>query len=168
MFNSMMNHGMNGNFSIQQHVDPNSVLVPEFGRRVSPGVSMGGHDNMFHFGADSDNEDDDENMMDQSIIMQNDFAQVGDPTLDLNSGLQWEPNMAEFHNIHRGPGEGKQVRIGGTEMVHSPGEWGSSLLSRTHGSAASISDIRNRDSDPRRQKMPRTTSTSCIGQQPIF
>ena len=55
----------------------------------------------------------------------------------------------------------KTVTIGGTEMVHSPQDHWSpgGSLGRTHGSAASVSDIRNRGSDPRRQKIPRTSST---------
>ena len=51
-------------------------------------------------------------------------------------------------------------------MVSPPG-WGSRLLGRTHGSAASISDIRNRDQDPRRQKIPRTTSTPTLMNQNV-
>ena len=47
-------------------------------------------------------------------------------------------------------------------MINSPPDWGSSMLSRTHGSAASISHIRNRDQDLRRQKIPRTTSTPAL------
>lgn len=147
-------------FSMQQHVDPTNVLVPEYGRRVSPGVSMAGND-MFHFGADSDQEDDEGNFDERSLMMQSDYGQLGDPTLDLGSGLQWDPNATDFGSMPR-YGGGKQVRIGGTEMVNSPPDWGSSMLSRTHGSAASISDIRNRDHDPRRQKIPRTTSTPAL------
>ncbi|KAI1617473.1 GATA-binding protein [Exophiala viscosa] len=152
-------------FTIQQHVDPSNVLVPEFGRRVgeSPGVSMGANDNMFQFGGDSDGEDDDGNYADAGLMMQSDYGQIGDPTLDLNSGLQWDPSVADFGNMQRYGGSGKQVRIGGTEMVNSPPDWSGSMLSRTHGSAASVSDIRNRDQDPRgRQKIPRTTSTPAL------
>jgi GATA-binding protein len=152
---------MNG-FAMQQHVDPSRVLIPEYGRRVSPGVSMGGNDNLFHFGADSDNEDDEPTFGDRSMVLQSDYGQIGDPTLDLNSGLQWDPSTADFGSMQRYGGSSKQVRIGGTEMVNSPPDWGSSILSRTHGSAASISDIRNRDQDLRRQKIPRTTSTPAL------
>ncbi|EXJ86513.1 hypothetical protein A1O3_03464 [Capronia epimyces CBS 606.96] len=148
-------------FSMQQHVDPSNVLVPEYGNRVSPGVSMAGNDNMFHFGADSDQEDDEGNFGERNLMMQSDYGHLGDPTLDLNSGLQWDPNATDFGSMPR-YGGGKQVRIGGAEMVNSPPDWGSSMLSRTHGSAASISEIRNRDQDPRRQKIPRTTSTPVL------
>ena len=148
-------------FSIQQHVDPSRVLVPEYGRRVSPGVSVGGNDNLFHFGADSDGEDDDANF----AMIQSEYGQMSDPTLDLNSGLHWDHNVADYASMQRFGGHGKHVRIGGAEMVNSPPDWGSSILSRTHGSAASISDIRNRDQDPRRQKIPRTTSTPALSNQ---
>lgn len=155
---------MNG-FSMQQHVDPSRVLVPEFAHRVSPGISMGANDNMFQFGADSDGEDDDGNFGEPSLMIQSDYGQINDPTLDLNSGLQWDPSVADFGSMPRYGGSGKQVRIGGTEMVASPPDWESTMLSRTHGSAASISDIRNRDQDPRRPKIPRTTSTPALSHQ---
>lgn len=149
-------------FSLQQHVDPSRVLVPEYGRRVSPGVSMAGNDNLFQFGGDSDGEDDEGNFGERSLLMQSEYGQMNDPTLDLNSGLQWDPNVTEYGSMQRYGTSGKQVRIGGAEMVNSPPDWSSSMLSRTHGSAASISDVRNRDQDPRRQKLPRTTSTPAL------
>jgi GATA-binding protein len=148
-------------FSLQQHVDPSRVLVPEYGRRVSPGISVAGNDNLFQFGADSDGEDDDANF----AMIQSEYGQLNDPTLDLNSGLHWDTTVTDYAHVQRFGGPGKQVRIGGAEMVNSPPDWGSSLLSRTHGSAASISDIRNRDQDPRRQKIPRTTSTPALTTQ---
>ena len=148
-------------FSLQQHVDPSRVLVPGYGHRVSPGVSVAGNDNLFHFGADSDGEDDDANF----AMIQSEYNQSNDPISDLSSGLAWDPNEAEYGHIQRFSGPGKQVRIGRAEIVNSPPEWGSSLLGRTHGSAASISDIRNRDHDPRRQKIPRTTSTPALSNQ---
>ncbi|ETI23298.1 hypothetical protein G647_05098 [Cladophialophora carrionii CBS 160.54] len=148
-------------FSLQQHVDPSRVLVPEYGRRISPGISVTGNDNLFQFGADSDGEDDDTNF----AMIQSEYGQLNDPALDLNSGLHWDASVTDYSHVQRFGGPGKQVRIGGTEMVNSPPDWGSSLLSRTHGSAASISDIRNRDQDPRRQKIPRTTSTPALTNQ---
>lgn len=147
-------------YSLQQHVDPSRVLVPEYGRRVSPGVSVAGNDNLFQFGADSDGEDDDANF----AMIQSEYSQLNDPTLDLNSGLHWDPTVTDYAQVQRFGGTAKQVRIGGAEMVNSPPDWGSSFLSRTHGSASSISDIRNRD-DPRRQKIPRTTSTPALSSQ---
>lgn len=150
----------------QQHVDPSRVLGPGY-RRVSPGVSMSANDNMFQFGADSDGEDEDGSFPNRDMLMQHDFGSVSDPTLDLNSGLQWDPSTTDFDGFQRVGSHGKQVRIGGAEMVTSPPDWGSGLLGRTHGSAASISDIRNRDQDPRRQKIPRTTSTPALSNQNV-
>lgn len=51
----------------------------------------------------------------------------------------------------------------------SPHDWSrSGSFSRTHVSSASVTDIRNRSNDPRRQKIPRTSSTPNavnLGQQ---
>lgn len=147
----------------QQHVDPSRVLQGDFGRRISPGISVQGNETMFHFGADSDNEDDDDGgktYTERGLMMNSsEFTPISDPTLDLNSGLQWDPNVTDFQNVPRY--SQKHVRIGGAEMVQSPADWSSVGLGRTHGSAASISDIRNHN-DPRRQKIPRTTSTPAL------
>lgn len=146
----------------QQHVNPTSVLGPEYGQRVSPGVHLAGHDNMFQFGADSDNEDDDGGSFpNRNMLLQGDYGGAGDSNLDLNSGIQWDSIAPEYHGYPRF-GQGKQVRIGGTEMVGSP-EWSSGPgLGRAHGSATSVSDIHNRDHDSRKQKIPRTTSTPVL------
>jgi GATA-binding protein, other eukaryote len=97
--------------------------------------------------------------------MSTDFSALNDPTLDLNSGLHWDPNNPDY-GMQRIGSHAKQVRIGGAELVPSPGDWNSGFLARTHGSAASISDIRNRDQDPRRQqKIPRTTSNPALTNQ---
>ena len=120
---------------------------------------------MFSFGNDSDNEDEDGMPYpDKSMMMQTEFPLSEDPTLDLHSGLPWDANLGGQLNTMaaRYPGgpPRKQVTIGGTEMVSSPPEWvqGGSL-GRTHGSAVSVSDIRNRAGETRRQKIPRISST---------
>lgn len=148
-------------FSLQPHVDPSRVLVPEYYRRGSPGVLVAGNDNISQFGADSDGEDDGGNF----AMIQSEYSQLNGPSLNLNSALQRDPNVTDYSHIQQFGGSEKQVRIGGIEMVNSPPDWSSCLLSRTHGSAASISDIRNRDSDPRRQKILRTTSTPVLSNQ---
>ena len=151
----------------QQHVDPSRVLVPDFAQRVSPANLMANNDNLFHFGTDSDNEDDDGNPFpDRSMLMQSDYHPMEDPTLDLNSGLQWEPNSSQnhFHGLPRYPTQGKQVRIGGAEMVHSSQDWANNGgLGRGHASAASVGDMRNQEM--RRQKVPRTNSTPALANQ---
>jgi GATA-binding protein, other eukaryote len=151
----------------QQHVNPSNVLVPEYGQRASPGVTMAtSHDNMFHFGADSDNEDEDGGAFpDRNMMMQGEYGGVSDPSLDMNSGIQWEQSMPEYHGYPRF-GQGKQVRIGGTEIVNSPPEWnGGPGLGRAHGSTASVSDIRNREQEPPRHKIARTASTPVLSNQ---
>lgn len=149
-------------YPMQQHVDPSRVLGPGYGPRPSPGLAITSSENMFHFGADSDNEDDDGHAFPERVMMMpSEYTGISDPTLDLNSGLQWEPHS--LHNIHEYNGTGKQVRISGAEVVRSPTGWNTNgALGRTHGSAASVSDIRNRDQEPHRQKIPRTTSTPVL------
>ncbi len=96
------------------------------------------------------------------MILQAEYGGVGDPSLDLNSGIQWDSNLPEYHGYPRF-GQGKQVRIGGTEIVNSPPDWnGGPGLGRIQRSAASGSDIRNRDQDLRRQKIPRMSSTPAL------
>jgi GATA-binding protein len=149
-------------YPMQQHVDPSRVLGPGYGTRPSPGLAITSNENMFHFGADSDNEDDDGNVFPERVMMMpSEYTGISDPTLDLNSGLQWEPHSLQ--NIHEYNGTGKQVRISGAEVVRSPTGWNTNgTPGRTHGSAASVSDIRNRDQEPHRQKIPRTTSTPVL------
>lgn len=144
------------NFQLQhQHVEPHRVLDPSFGRRVSPGFSMSAQENMFHFGADSDNEDEDNN-----LLIQNYHDTMGDPTLDLNSALQWDASVSDLQNMPKLPSQQKQVRIGGAEMLGTSSEWDASNL-RGHASSASVSDMHHRDEQPR-GKVPRTTSTPAL------
>ena len=147
----------------QQLIDPSSVLVTDYSRGASPGMNMGANDNMFQFGAESDNEDEEGTTFQDHNMLTHDYNPGDDPNFDLHSGLQWDPNLStQFNSMPAYPGQ-KQVRIGGTEMVHSPPDWShGGSLGRGHGSAASVSEIRNRDVDPRRQKIPRTTSTPAL------
>ncbi|THC90598.1 hypothetical protein EYZ11_009946 [Aspergillus tanneri] len=135
------------------HVDPSQVLGPADFPTAS-------HGNMFTFGADSDNEDDEGRPFSDraGLAMPAEFGDDG----DLNSGMQWDTQFPNsFHSL---PGFGaqhrKHVTIGSADMMDAPGEWHQSgSLGRTHGSAASVSEVRNREQDPRRQKIARTTST---------
>ena len=153
-----------------QHVNPSQVLHPEFSNAESQAINLTRHENMFSFGADSDNEDEDGMPYpERSMMMQTEFTLPEDPSLDLHSRLQWDPNLRGQLNTMaaRYPGgpPRKQVTIGGTEMVSSPQEWTQNgSLGRAHGSAASVSEIRNRAGDARRQKIPRTSSTPNVGQ----
>lgn len=131
-------------------------------------------DNMFSFGADSDNEDDEAAAFaDRTMMMQHDFST---PNMDdLASSLPWESSLAgQYHTqAARYPGGPirKQVTIGGAEMASSPLEWDGSggSLGRLHGhpSSTSVSDQRN--GDDRRPKIPRTTSTpNVLNQHNMF
>ena len=149
-------------FSLQQHVNPSQVLHPEFSSSHPNGTR---NEHIFSFGADSDNEDEDgAAFADRTMMMQTDYPSMEDPSLEMSSNLQWDANLGGQLNTiaARYPGgpPRKQVTIGGTEMVTSPQDWAQGgSLGRTHGSSQSVSDIRNRGNDPRRQKIPRTSST---------
>ena len=150
-------------FTLQQSIDPSRVLAQGYASKLSPAIVTNTNDNMFQFGADSDNEDDDGTFFDQSTTNGTDYTPASDPTLDLTSGLQWDPSITDFRSLHGLSGTSKQVRIGGTEVVQSPQEWSNTgMLGRAHGSAITINDIRSRDYDLRRQKIPRTTSTPVL------
>ncbi|KAJ5945949.1 Nitrogen regulatory protein nrfA [Penicillium verhagenii] len=144
-------------FSVsQQHVDPNQVLGHEYSS-TAPNTSM------FTFGGDSDNEDDDGQSYERGgIAMPHDFSSM-DETGDMNAGLTWDAGFAGsvqslpgFNGQHR-----KHVTIGSTDMMDGPPEWQHhASLGRGHGSAASVSEVRNREQDHRRhQKIARTAST---------
>ena len=149
----------------QQHINPSHVLHPGYSNSHTPGVPLARQDNIFSFGGDSDNEEDDgATFGDRSNMMQTDYPSMEDASGDMHSGTQWDANLGgQFNTMAarypRGPPR-KQVTIGGTEMVSAPQDWGQGgSLGRAHGSAVSVSDIRNRGNDPRRQKIPRTSST---------
>ncbi|KAJ5638179.1 Nitrogen regulatory protein nrfA [Penicillium lividum] len=143
-------------FSVpQQHVDPTQVLGHEYSS-TAPNTSM------FTFGGDSDNEDDDGQSYERGgIVMPHDFSSM-DETGDMNAGLTWDAgfpgsvqSLPGFNGQHR-----KHVTIGSTDMMDGPSEWHHGSLGRGHGSAASISEVRNREQDHRRhQKIARTAST---------
>ncbi|KAL3468690.1 hypothetical protein BJX99DRAFT_117836 [Aspergillus californicus] len=144
-------------FSIPQHVDPTHVLGPN---------DFNGHNAaMFSFGADSDNEDDDGNeYSSRGQLMPADF---GDEAIgDMNGGMHWDASYpGSYQSLSGFPHHRKHVTIGSTDLMDTPGEWNhGGSLGRTHGSAASVSEARNRDQDPRRQKIARTTSTTNAAQ----
>ncbi|KAL5420939.1 hypothetical protein PMIN04_006040 [Paraphaeosphaeria minitans] len=153
-------------FGQSSHVDPTQVLHNTLPYRQEH-MPYSRNENMFTFGADSDNEDDEGAFADRTIPNQADFSSPMDEgSVDFNAGFQWETDLSNQFNpiparFPAGPPR-KTVTIGPTEMMSSPQDhWGAnSSLSRTHGSAASVSEIRNRGNDPRRQKIPRTSSTA--------
>ena len=169
IFSAVTSAGPTPNFNSSafsmQHVNPSQVLHPEFTNSQSPGMTIARHENMFTFGGDSDNEDEDAAAFgDRSMLMHTEYSAMEDASLEANAGMQWDSGLGAHFNTMaaRYPGgpPRKQVTIGGTEMVSSPQEWHQNeSLGRSHGSAVSVSDIRNRGNDPRRQKIPRTSST---------
>ena len=152
-------------FGHSSHVDPSHVLHNNLPLRQQHEMQMPRHENMFTFGADSDAEDEEGGTFADRTMPSQEFSPMEEGPLDFTSGFQWETNLSNQFNPMQarypaGPPR-KTVTIGPTEMVHSPQDHWSpgGSLGRTHGSAASVSDIRNRGNDPRRQKIPRTSST---------
>ena len=156
-----------------QHVNP-SQIHPEYANAPPHGLNMSRNENMFTFGDDSDNEDDEGGTFtDGSMMIHTEFSGMDDPSVEARNGLPWDSNLGGQMNTMaaRYPGgpPKKQVTIGGIETVTSPQEWSrGGSFARTHGSSASVTDMRNRSNDPRRQKIPRTSSTPNavhLGQQ---
>lgn len=151
-------------YSMHQHINPSQVLRPEFSSTQAHGINVGTGENMFTFGEDSDNEEDDGGTFPEgAMMMQSDYSPMDEST-DAQSGMNWDSNAGgHFGTVAaRYPGgpPKKQVTIGGSETVHSPQEWtqGNSMI-RSHGSSASVSDMRSKGNDLRKQKLPRTSST---------
>jgi GATA-binding protein len=152
-------------FGHSNHVDPNQVLHNNLPLRQQHEMQMQRQENMFTFGADSDGEDEEGGAFADRTMPNAEYSPMDDGSMDFTAGFQWETNLSNQFNPMQarypaGPPR-KTVTIGATEMVPSPQDHWSpgSSLGRTHGSAASVSDIRNRGNDPRRQKIPRTSST---------
>lgn len=147
------------NLSMSGHVDPSQVLPNDLGQHD---MSMGRGENMFTFGGDSDNEDDDDTVAYGDKKMG--YSPMDDPSMDLTGSYQWDNNLAgQFSSLparYSNNQPRKGVTIGTTEMIPSPQDWGTpSGLGRSHASSISVSDMRNRGSDPRSKKIPRTSST---------
>ncbi|KAL8685348.1 MAG: hypothetical protein Q9218_007821, partial [Villophora microphyllina] len=136
-----------------------------FSNASAPTMTQPRHENIFSFGPESDNEEEEiMSFPDRSLLLLNEYSPMEDPALDIHTGMQWDPNLGgHLSNMAaRYPGgpTKKQVTIGGAEMVSSPQDWSSgSNLTRGHGPAASVSDMRNRANAARQQKIPRISST---------
>nr|POE79406.1 nitrogen regulatory protein area [Quercus suber] len=156
------NHFQQPTFHMPGHLDPTQVMPQDF--QHPNGMMAPRHDQMFTFGGDSDNEDDD--MMhfnDGNAMMHQTFSPMEDPTMEMSGGFQWDSNLSNQFNptAARYPGgpPRKGVTIGSAELIPTTQGWEQGSLGRGHGSTASVSDIRNRGGDPRTKKIPRTTST---------
>ncbi|KAH8730531.1 area protein [Phaeosphaeriaceae sp. PMI808] len=152
-------------FGNSNHVDPSQAIHNNLPLRQQHEMQMQRQENMFTFGADSDGEDEEGGAFADRTMPNPEFSPMDESSMDFTASFQWETNLSNQFNPMQarypaGPPR-KTVTIGQTEMVPSPQDhWGSGAsLGRTHGPAASVSDIRNRGSDPRRQKIPRTSST---------
>ena len=161
-------------FPMQQHVNPSQVLHPEFSSAPAHGMNVTGTENMFTFGEDSDNDEDEGGSFPEgSMLVQTGYSPMEDTPMDSQATAHWDSNASNQFNptAARYPGgpPKKQVTIGSAETVHSPQDWShNDSLARSHGSAAAIGEIRNRSNDLRRGKIPRTASTPNaihLGQQ---
>lgn len=152
-------------YSMQQHVNPSQVLHPGYSNTHSHAMNVNHHDTMFSFGEDSDNEEDEAGSFPEgAMMMQTDFSPMEDTSMDMRSGMPWDSNAGGHFNTMtaRYPGgpPKKQVTIGNAETVSSPQDWSQvNNIGRSHASSTSVSDMRNQGNDPRRQKIPRTSST---------
>ncbi|KAI4247848.1 MAG: hypothetical protein LQ352_006073 [Teloschistes flavicans] len=148
-----------------QHINPSQVLQPNFSNASAPTMTQSRHENMFSFGPESDNEEDEAmSFPDRSLMLQTEYSPMEDPALDIHTGMQWDSSLgAHLSTVAaRYPGGPikKQVTMGGAEMVSSPQDWsGNGSLTRNHGATASVNDMRNRANAARQQKVPRISST---------
>lgn len=137
-------------------LDPSNIMSNDFHSANS--MSMGRHENMFTFGADDD--DDDDGFGDPGLMQH--FSQMEDSGLDMSNTYEWGHSLSNQFNptaarYPAGPPR-RGVTIGSTDAM-PPHGWEQGGLNRGHGSAVSVSDMRNRGGDPRTRKVPRTTST---------
>jgi GATA-binding protein len=132
------------------HIDPTQVFQPDH-PVTSPGVSMP-QDNMFSFGADSDDEEN-HAFADRSMGMPSDFSveESGPMGWDASLPGQFSTQAARFPG---GPPR-KQVMIGGTttDFVESTGDWENNGLGRSQSQSFGAGNER------RQQKLPRNVST---------
>jgi len=141
----------NSNFSMHGHVNPNHVLHGQM-----DGMN---HEGMFTIGDEDDIEDEDlAAFADRSMDILNEMGGMEDPNLDF-TGMSYDSTMNnQYLNNQFGSNPPRRtVTIGGAEVMGH--DWQGGSLNRGHGFASSVSELRNRGSDPRRQKIPRTSST---------
>lgn len=142
-----------------QHVNPNAVVRGDFGTR---------YDGMFTFGAESDIEDED-NDMDHPMTVQSDFSPVEENTYDTTP-LQGQYSYNSTDGTTNGrfpisttsgrfPAIKKSVTIGGTETA-PPQNWGlNTQHHRSSSISAPVTELRPSTSGSRRSKLARTSST---------
>lgn len=142
------------------HIDPTQVFQPDQTAR-SPGVGML-QENMFSFGGDSDNEEEDGGAFaDRNMSMHQDISPSEESGMDMSTSnsLGWDASLPGNFSTHaaRYPGgpPRKQVTIGGTTTDYvDTGDWSSQNLPRSQSF---------RNMGDKRQKMPRNVSTPMGG-----
>lgn len=140
---------------VQGLVNPNQILR-------GSGNQYQRQDNIFSLPGDSDTEDNDVGgFADRSLGMLADMSPIDETGMEFTSGLGWDSGSTSQLNSlpnHFAGLAHKHVTIGGADISGQDWNLGGSL-GRSHGSAASVSELRNRANDFRRQKIPRTIST---------
>lgn len=140
------------------HIDPSQVFQANNGI-TSPGVSMS-NENMFSFGADSDDEDNNA-FADRNLSINDDFGSV-----DESHSMGWDASLPGQFSTQaaRFPGgpPRKQVMIGGatTDYVDN-GDWEGNGLERSQSQSF-------RGGSSHQQKIPRNASTPHMTQQNGF
>lgn len=142
-----------GAISAQGHVNPSHVLQSQI-----PNVQAHNQSSMF-FMTDSDNEDDDVATFANSSVLMRDVSHLNDTSL-LQGGVPWDSSNGAF-GTSSAPFLEMSHTVTSTGQLAQSHDWrNENSMGNFHETAASsISDIRNRGDDPRRQKIPRTIST---------
>lgn len=135
------------------HIDPSQVFQNEQAV-TSPTIQMP-QDNMFSFGADSDDEDNNA-FADRNVSMQKDMSS----SLDESGAMGWDASLPGQFSTQaaRFPGgpTRKQVMIGGTttDFVDNNGDWESNGLERSQSQSFRGGNLRRQH-----PKLPRNAST---------
>ena len=141
-------------------LDPAQIMPQDFQNHMSMPVPR--HENMFTFGADDDDDEDESMQFHNRNAMFQGYSPM-DEQVDFQGGYRWDGSMSgQYSNANAqygGPSSRKGVTIGPTEVIPMSQSWDQIGFDRAHGSAASVSDMRNIVGDSRNRKIPRTTST---------
>ncbi|OKL62271.1 Nitrogen regulatory protein areA [Talaromyces atroroseus] len=135
----------------QQHVDPSSVIGHnEFSAPPSHhNLNLTSSENMFTFGADSDNEDEEgATFNDHNLAMQTDFQGIDDISADMSTSLQWDAQIASHYGSMPNFSGINHTRMG--DLMDQSHDWESGSL--PHSQALSSHDLR-------RPKLARAIST---------
>jgi len=121
-------------------------------------------ENIFSLPVDSDNEDEAAAAAGLSMIA--DVSPIDEAGMDFTTdlGFDGESITSQLHSLPAHLEHSSQnVTTTDSRDVRSSEEWNNGgSLGRSYGSAASVSELRNRANDFRRQKIPRTISTHDV------